>query len=146
MIKLAMMCTDEASQARLQDCLRGETDISVIGSMVIQNILHESERGLAFMNKMVKLSPHVAILDQDILRETAALSMPVVIEYMQKLSFTRRAVPDIEIVDPRVIAATSPVEPRPNSCEAERLTSPTSPLEVEERARTELAATFCILA
>ena len=89
MIKLAMMCTDEASQARLQDCLRGETDISVIGSMVIQNILHESERGLAFMNKMVKLSPDVAILDQDILRETAARSMPVVIEYMQKLSFTR---------------------------------------------------------
>ena len=39
MIKLAMMCTDEASQARLQDCLRGETDISVIGSMVIQKRL-----------------------------------------------------------------------------------------------------------
>ena len=79
-------------------------------------------------------------------------AVPVVIAVVsseaatQKLSFTRRAVPDIEIVDPRVIAATSPVEPRPNSCEAERLTSPTSPLEVEERARTELAATFCILA
>jgi hypothetical protein len=89
MIKLAMICADEASQTRLQECLRSETDISVIGSMVIQNILHESERGLAFLNKMVKLSPHVAILDQDILRETAALSIPVVIQYMQKLSFTR---------------------------------------------------------
>ncbi|MHB8137448.1 MAG: helix-turn-helix transcriptional regulator [Smithellaceae bacterium] len=89
MIKLALMCTDEASDARLQDCLRGEKDFTVNGSIVIQNIVHESERGLAFMNKMVKSQPDIAIIDQTLLRETAARSMPLVIEYMQKLSHTR---------------------------------------------------------
>ena len=45
MIKLAIMCTDEASETRLLNCLRGEKDLIVHGFIVIQNVVHELDKG-----------------------------------------------------------------------------------------------------
>ena len=43
-IKIALICTDEASEVRLLNFLRGEKDIIVNGFSVIQNVAHESDR------------------------------------------------------------------------------------------------------
>ncbi|MCK7505296.1 MAG: hypothetical protein MZV70_15260 [Desulfobacterales bacterium] len=48
--------------------LHGEKDIRVKGSIVIQNVVRDIDKGLAFMDKMVKSPPDVIIVDVAILR------------------------------------------------------------------------------
>jgi DNA-binding NarL/FixJ family response regulator len=89
MIKLAIMCTDEASEERLLNCLRVEKDFRIHGFIVLRNVIHELEKGLDFLNKMVGSPPDIIIVDGKILREAAALSLPPILEYTKKCSFTR---------------------------------------------------------
>jgi DNA-binding NarL/FixJ family response regulator len=89
MVKLAVICNDEASEARLLNCLRGEKDLIVQGFIVIGNVAHELDKGLAFINKMVGSPPDIIIVDGKILREAAALSLPPILDYTKKCSFTR---------------------------------------------------------
>lgn len=89
MIKLAVMCTDAESEAKLLSCLRNEEDFIVNGSIVIQNIAQESNKGLTFMDRMVRQQPDVNIMDMDLLKEAAARCMPMIMEYMKKFPFTR---------------------------------------------------------
>ena len=84
MIKLAVMCTDEESEARLLKCLRGEKDLIVKGFIVIQNVVHDLDKGVAFINKMVESPPDIFIVDGKILREAAALSLPPILEFTRK--------------------------------------------------------------
>jgi two-component system response regulator DegU len=89
MIKLAIVCTDEESEARLLNCLRGEKDLIVHGLIVVRNTVHELDKGLAFINKMAEAPPDIIIVDGKILREAAALSLPPILDYTKKCSFTR---------------------------------------------------------
>ena len=89
MIKLATMCTNEASEEMLLNCLRGEEDFIVSGSVIIKTVVHEADKGLAFMDKMMKTQPDITFLDMDLLREAAARCMPVIVEYTKKFAFTR---------------------------------------------------------
>ena len=89
MIKLAVICNDEASEARLLNCLRGEKDLIVQRFIVIQDVAHELDKGLAFINKMVDFPPDIIIVDGKILRETAALSLPSILGFMRKCAGIR---------------------------------------------------------
>jgi DNA-binding NarL/FixJ family response regulator len=89
MIKLAVICNDEASEARLLKCLRGEKDLIVQGLIIIQNVVHDLDKGLDFINKMVGSPPDIIIVDGKILREAAALSLPPILDYTKKCAFTR---------------------------------------------------------
>ena len=89
MIKLAVICTDEASEERLLNCLRGEKDLVVHGFVILRNVAHDVEKGLAFMNKTVGSPPDIIIVDEKILHEAAALSLPPILEYTKKCTFTR---------------------------------------------------------
>lgn len=89
MIKVTMMCTDVASEAKLLNCLRGDKDFIVNGSIVIRNVVQESSKCLAFMNTMVESQPEITLMDMDLLREAAAHYMPMVVEYIKKIYFTR---------------------------------------------------------
>ena len=89
MIKLAIICTDEASEERLLNCLRGEKDLIVHGFVILRNVAHDVEKGLAFMNKTVGSPPDIIIVDDKILHEVAALSLPPILEYTKKCTFTR---------------------------------------------------------
>jgi two-component system response regulator DegU len=89
MIKLAVISTDEASEERLLSCLRAEKDFMVHGFVILRNIAHDVEKGLAFMNKTVGSPPDIIIVDEKILHEAAALSLPPMLEYTKKCTFTR---------------------------------------------------------
>ena len=89
MIKLAVICTDEASEERLLNCLHGEKDLVVHGFVILRNVAHDVEKGLAFMNKTVGSPPDIIIVDDKILHEAAALSLPPMLEYTKKCTFTR---------------------------------------------------------
>ena len=89
MIKLAVICTDEASEERLLNCLRGEKDLIVHGFVILRNVAHDVEKGLAFMNKTIGSPPDIIIVDDKILHEVAALSLPPILEYTKKCTFTR---------------------------------------------------------
>ena len=89
MIKLAVICNDEASETRLLNCLRGEKDLIVQGFIIIQNVSHELDKGLAFINKMVDSPPDIIIVDGKILRETAALSLSPILGFTRKCAGMR---------------------------------------------------------
>jgi DNA-binding NarL/FixJ family response regulator len=89
MIKLAIMCTDEESETRLLNRLRDEKDLIVHGFIIIQNVVHELDKGAAFLNKMIGSPPDIIIVDGKILRDAAALSLPPILEYTKKCAFTR---------------------------------------------------------
>ena len=89
MIKLAIICTDEESETRLLNRLRGEKDLIVHGFIVIQNVVHELDKGLTFINKIAESPADIIIVDGKILREAAALSLPPILEYTRKCAFTR---------------------------------------------------------
>jgi len=89
MIKLAIMCTDEESETRLLNRLRGEKDLIVHGFTVLRNVAHDVEKGSVFLNKLVGSPPDIIIVDDKILHEAAALSLPPMLEYTKKCTFTR---------------------------------------------------------
>jgi len=104
MIKVALVCTDEASEKRLLNCLRGDKELVIKGSIVIRNIAQESDKSLAFMQKMFESSPDIAIVDLAILREVAALNLPLVMEYTKKFAHTRTIIIGERFHEQNVIA------------------------------------------
>jgi DNA-binding NarL/FixJ family response regulator len=89
MIKLAVISTDEASEERMLNSLRAEKDFMVHGFVILRNVAHDVEKGLAFMNKTVGSPPDIIIVDEKILHEAAAHSLPPMLEYTKKCTFTR---------------------------------------------------------
>ena len=83
------MSTDEASEARLLKCLRGEKDLIVQGLIVIRNVVNDLDNGLSFINKMIGSPPDIIIVDGIILREAAALSLPPILEFTKKCAGMR---------------------------------------------------------
>jgi len=89
MIKLAIMCTDEAFEARLLNFLRGEKDIIVNGFIVLQNVVHDLDKGKDFINTMAASPPDIIVVDGALLREAAALSLPPILGFMRKCAEMR---------------------------------------------------------
>ena len=104
MIKLAIMCTDEESEARLLNCLRSEKDLIVHGFIVIRNTVHELDKGLAFINKMAESPADIIIVDGKILREAAALSLPPILGFMRKCASMRAIIIGDRFYEQTVIA------------------------------------------
>lgn len=106
MIKLAMICTDEALEVRLLNFLSGEKDIIVSGFIIIRNVAHESDRGKGrdFMNKMIESQPDIIILDMTLLREAAALYLPPILEFMRKCASLRAIIIGDRFYEQSVIA------------------------------------------
>jgi DNA-binding NarL/FixJ family response regulator len=104
MITLAIMCTDEESEARLLNCLRGEKDLIVKRFIVIQNVVHDLDKGLAFINKMVGSPPDIIIVDGAILREAAALSLSPILEFTRKCDPMRAIIIGNRFIEENVIA------------------------------------------
>jgi len=92
MIKLAIMSTNEESEARLLKGLRGEKDLIVKGFMVMKNVVHDLDKGSAFINKIAGSPPDIFIVDGEILREAAALSLPPILGFTRKCADMRAIV------------------------------------------------------
>jgi DNA-binding NarL/FixJ family response regulator len=92
MITLAIAFIDEEFETRLLKCLGGEKDLIIKGFMVMKNVAHESDKGAAFLNKIAVAQPDIFIVDGYLLRETAALYLPLIIEFTRKCSSMRTIV------------------------------------------------------
>jgi DNA-binding NarL/FixJ family response regulator len=103
MIKLAVVCNDEASEAGLLKGLRGEKDLIVKGFIIIRDVVHDFDKGVAFINKLVESPPDIIIVDGKILREAAALSLPPILGFMRKCADVRAIIIADRFVDENVI-------------------------------------------
>ena len=103
MITMAIMCTDETSEAQLLKCLRGEKDLIVKGLIVMQNVAHDFDKGVAFIKKTAELRPDIIIVDGKILREAAALSLQPILEFMMKCDPMRAIIIADRFIDENVI-------------------------------------------
>ena len=106
MTTLAIMCTDEASEARLLKSMRGEKDLIVQELIVIRNVAHEFDKGMAFINKMAGSPPDIIIVDGIILREAAALSLQPILEFTMKCDPMRAIIIADRFIEENVIAMT----------------------------------------
>jgi DNA-binding NarL/FixJ family response regulator len=103
-IKLAIMSINEESEERLLKCLRVEKDLNVSGFIVIENIVHDLDKGSAFISKMAESPPDIFVVDAVILREAAALSLPSILEFTRKCDPMRAIVIGDRFNEENVIA------------------------------------------
>jgi len=103
MINLAIASIDEESETRLLKCLQGEKDLIVKGFIVMKNVVHESDKGAAFINKIAGAQPDIFIVDGDLLREAAALYLPPIIEFTRKCRSMRIIVIGDRFIEESVI-------------------------------------------
>jgi len=85
MIKLAVITCDENYLQQLTNRLQGESDISILSTIIIKNIKSEVEQAFAFVKQMIKRRPHIVLLDQVIMQEVASLDLKRIIHYRDKL-------------------------------------------------------------
>ncbi len=104
MIKLAIMCTDEASEERLLNCLRGEKDLIVNGFIVMRDVVHDLDKGKDFINKMIGSPLDIIVVDGAILREAAALSLSPILEFTRKCDPMRAIIIGDRFIEENVIA------------------------------------------
>ncbi len=84
-IKLTVVTQDEKFLQRLTKCLRGEKDISLVGTLLIKNLKSEVRQAIAFVEQMIEKQPDVLLLDQIILRDVASLDLERILGYRHKL-------------------------------------------------------------
>jgi DNA-binding NarL/FixJ family response regulator len=84
-IKLTVVTRDENYLQQLTNRLREEQDINLISTIIIKNLKSEVEQTLAFVKHMIEQRPDILLLDQDILRDVAALNLGRILGYSDKL-------------------------------------------------------------
>ena len=83
--KLTVVTHDEKFLRRLTNCLRGEKDISLVGTLIIKNLKSEVRQAIAFVEQMIEQQPEILLLDQIILRDVAALDLERILGYRHKM-------------------------------------------------------------
>ena len=90
MINLAVATSDEKYLERLVNRLHGNKDINLIINIItIKNLKSEVKRAIAFLKQMIKQRPDILLLDQDILRDAAAIDLQKTLDYLDKLIATK---------------------------------------------------------
>lgn len=89
MTKLTLICNDEETKARVIRGLHDDQEFSISGSFAVRNVRAEARNFMDFLNKTLDAIPDVIILDMDVLRQSAALDMKRLMEYVRKLSSVR---------------------------------------------------------
>ena len=90
MINLAVATSDEKYLERLANRLHGNKDINLLINIItIKNLKSEVKRAIAFLKQMIKQRPDILLLDQDILRDAAALDLGRTLDYLDKLIATK---------------------------------------------------------
>jgi len=89
MIKLAVATRDEKYLERLANRLHGKKDINLISTIIIKNLESEVKQTLAFLKQMIEQRPDILLLDQEILRDAAAMDLQQTLNYLDKLIATK---------------------------------------------------------
>ena len=89
MIKLAVVTRDEKYLQQLTNLLQGKNDISLLNAIIIKNLKSEAEQTIAFLKQMIEQRPDILLLDQDILRDAAAIDLQQTLDYLDKLIATK---------------------------------------------------------
>jgi two-component system response regulator NreC len=88
MIKLAVATRDEKYLERLANRLHGKKDINLLSTIIIKNLESEVKQTLAFLKQMIEQRPDILLLDQEILRDAAAMDLQQTLNYFDKLIAT----------------------------------------------------------
>ena len=89
MIKLAIITRDENYLQQISNLLHGEKDINLLSAIIIKNLKSEAKHSIVFLRRMIKQRPDILLLDQDILRDAAALNFERTLDYLDKLIATK---------------------------------------------------------
>jgi DNA-binding NarL/FixJ family response regulator len=89
MIKLAVVTHDEKYLQQLTNLLQGKKDISLLSTILIKNLKSEVEQVIAFLKQMIEQRPDILLVDQDILRDAAAIDLQQTLDYFDKLIATK---------------------------------------------------------
>jgi two-component system response regulator NreC len=85
MIKLTVVTCDEKHLQQLTNRLHEEKDISLLCTIIINNLKSEVKQATAFMKQMIEQRPDILLFDQFILLEVASLNLGKILSYRDKL-------------------------------------------------------------
>ena len=89
MIKLAVVTCNEKYLQQLTNHLHGEKGISLLSTIIIKNLESEVKQALDFLKQMIEQRPDILLLDQEILRDAAAMDLQQTLNYLDKLIATK---------------------------------------------------------
>ena len=89
MIKLAVITCDERYLQQLATRLQGEKGISLLNTILVKNFGSEVKQVIAFAKQMIEQRPNILLLDQEILRDAAAMDLQQTLDYLDKLIATK---------------------------------------------------------
>jgi DNA-binding NarL/FixJ family response regulator len=103
MIKLAVVTRDEKYLQQLINRLRREKDISLLSNL-IENTESEVQQTLAFMKQTIDQKPDIFLLEQGLLRDTAALNLEKILNFRDKLPTMKIIIVGIRFNEENVMA------------------------------------------
>ncbi len=89
MIKLAVITCDEKYLQQLTSRLHGEKGISLLSTFIVKNFGSEVKQVIAFVKQIIEQRPNILLLDQEILRDAAAMDLQQTLDYLDKLIATK---------------------------------------------------------
>jgi DNA-binding NarL/FixJ family response regulator len=75
MIKLTVAARCEKYLQQLTDRVRGEKDIKLLSTIIVKDYRGELKQAHAFVNQMIEQQPDIFLLDQNLLRDAAAIDL-----------------------------------------------------------------------
>jgi DNA-binding NarL/FixJ family response regulator len=89
MIKLTVIIRDKNYLQQLTDFLLVDKNINVSSTFIINNLKNEMQQAVAFMKQMIEQRPDILLVDQNILRDAAAIDLRQTLDYLDKLPTTK---------------------------------------------------------
>jgi NarL family two-component system response regulator LiaR len=88
-IKLAVVTRDKKYLQQITNRLRGKKDINLFSTIIIKNLKSAVEQAIAFPKQIIEQQPDILLVDQDILRDAAAIDLQKTLDYLDKLIATK---------------------------------------------------------
>jgi DNA-binding NarL/FixJ family response regulator len=81
MIKLAIVTRSEEHLQEITNRLHKEKDINLVSTIIIKNPKIEEEQNTASEKQMIKQQPDICLLEQSVLRDSAAIDLKKMLDY-----------------------------------------------------------------
>jgi DNA-binding NarL/FixJ family response regulator len=81
MIKLAIVARSEEHLQEITNRLHGEKDINLVSTRIIKNPKIEEEQNVASEKQMIEQQPDICLLEQAVLRDSAAIDLKKMLDY-----------------------------------------------------------------
>jgi two-component system, NarL family, response regulator DegU len=104
MIKLAIVTRSEEHLQEITNRLDGAKDINLVSTIIIKNPKIEDDQNVAAEKQMIELQPDICIMEQAVLRDSAAVDLKKMLDYRNIFPKMKTIIIGIRFNEENVIA------------------------------------------